>query len=121
MPRAADPLEALGNQIHADHALAVMLGDPGGHVPDRSQTEDDQRTTGGHAGVVNALPGGRQHVGEEDEPIVGWSFGHLDRQEVSEWDAEKFGLAAGDLPVELGVAEQRRARAVLMDLGRLAL
>ena len=117
----AHALEPLGDEIDADHALAAMLGDPGGHIPDRTEAEHDQRPTIGHVGVLNALPGGRQHVGEEHEPIVRRSFGHLDRQEVAERDAQQLGLSAGDLPVELGVAEQRRARAVLVHLGRLAL
>src|SRR5690606_1063 len=36
-------------------------------------------------------------------------------------NAHELGLAAGHLPVQLGVAEQRRARAVLAHLRRLAL
>src|ERR1044071_7520268 len=41
--------------------------------------------------------------------------------ELSLRDAQQFGLAAGDLAVELGVTEQRRAHALVTHLGRLAL
>ena len=75
----------------------------------------------GHVGVLHRLPRGRQHVGEVDEAVVGRAFGDLDRAELRLRDAQELGLAARDLAVELGVAEQRRARAVLVDLRGLAL
>ena len=46
---------------------------------------------------------------------------HLDGQEVGERDAEVLRLPAGHLPVELAVAEEARAGAVLAVLGGLAL
>ena len=75
----------------------------------------------GTSAYCDALPRGRQHVGEEHEAVVGRPLGHLDRQEVAERHPQELGLAAGHLPVELGVAEQRGAGAVLVDLRRLAL
>jgi hypothetical protein len=75
----------------------------------------------GHGRVLDALPGRRQDVGEVDEALVRRAVGHLDRQRVAERDAQELGLAARDLPVELRVAEQRRALVVLVHLRRLAL
>src|SRR3712207_6863739 len=56
--------------------------------------------------VLQRLPRGRQHVGEEEEPVVRVLVRHLDRQEVGERDAEVLRLAARDLAVELAVAEE---------------
>ena len=62
----------------------------------------------GIAGVLDRLPCGRQHVGEVDEALVGRALGDLDRAELRLRDAQELGLAARDLPVELGVAEAAR-------------
>ena len=75
----------------------------------------------GHLGVLERLPGRREHVGEEEEPVVGGAVRHLHRQEVRERHAEVLRLAAGDLAVELAVAEEAGAGAVLVVLGGLAL
>ncbi len=114
-------LQPLGHQVHADHAITAMRGDPGGHVADRPEAEHDQRATVGHAGVLDALPCRRQHVGEEHEAIVGRTLRDLDRQEVAERNAQELRLSARYLAVELGETEQRRAGAVFVHLGGLAL
>ena len=72
-------------------------------------------------GVLDRLPGGRQDVGEEQEAVVRRALGHLDRAVLRLRDAQELGLPAGHLAVELGVAEQRGAHALLAHLGRLAL
>ncbi len=72
-------------------------------------------------GVLHGLPGGRQHVREVEEPVVRRTLRHLDRKEVGERDTQELGLAAGDLAVELAVAEQARPGAVLTVLRGLAL
>jgi hypothetical protein len=72
-------------------------------------------------GVFNRLPGGGQDVGEEQVAIVGRSLGHLDRPVVGLGNAQELGLAAGDLAVQLGVAEQRGAHPLVAYLGRFAL
>ena len=51
----------------------------------------------------------------------GGPFGHLDRAVLRLRHAQALGLAARHLAVELGVAEQRGAHALLAHLGRLAL
>ena len=75
----------------------------------------------GYVGVPHRLPRGRQHVGEEQEPLVRAALRHLDRAEVRLRDPQVLGLPAGDRPVERGVAEQRRTLALLPVLRRLAL
>ena len=74
-----------------------------------------------HRGVLHRLPGRRQHVGEVEEAIVRRPLRHLDRAELGLRHAQELGLAAGDLAVELGVAEQRRTLALLGHLRGLAL
>ena len=104
-PASTDTLEALGHEIDPDDAMTVVLRDPGRHVPDRTEAEDHQGAAVGHLCIVHALPGRRQHVGEEHKAVIRRTLGDLDRQEVAERDTEELRLAAGDLPVELGVAE----------------
>ncbi len=41
--------------------------------------------------------------------------------ELSLWDAEQLGLAAGDLAIELGIAEQRSTHALVANLRCLTL
>ena len=79
------------------------------------------RAAVGHVGVLDGLPRRGQHVGEVDEAVVRRALGHLDRAVVGLRHPQVLRLAAGHLAVELGVAEQRRAHALLADLGRLAL
>src|ERR1700735_3639963 len=98
-----------------------MSGNSRRHDPGRPQSEDDHRATVRHPGVLDTLPGGGQYVGQEHEPVVGRSLGHLDRQTVAERYPEELSLAARYLAVELGVAEQRRAGAVLVHLSGLTL
>ena len=111
-----------GTRSIADHVLhAPVLGDAARHLADRPEAEHEQAAAGGHVGVGHRLPGGGQHVGEVDEAVVRRALGHLDRAVLRLRDAQVLGLAAGHLAVELRVAEQRRARAELPHLGRLAL
>ena len=51
----------------------------------------------GIAGVLDRLPGRRQHVGEVDEALVGRALRHLDRAELRLRDAQQLRLAAGHL------------------------
>ena len=118
---AADPLQPFGHEVDADDAVAPVGRDSRGHVPDRAEPEHDEGPAVGHGGVLDALPGGGQHVGEEQEAVVGRTVGNLDRQEVAERDAQELSLTARHLAVELGVAEQRRAGSELVDLRGLAL
>ena len=120
-PRAR-PREPLGDDVGAEDLLrAEVQGDPGGHVADRAQAEDEHAAVLRDAGVLHRLPGRRQDVGEVDEAVVGRAVGHLDRQGVAERHPQVLGLAAGHLAVELRVAEQRGAEALLPVLRRLAL
>jgi hypothetical protein len=95
--------------------------DPGRHVADRAEPEDEQGAALGHVGVDHRLPGGRQHVGEEQEPLVGGTLGHLDRHELRLRDPQELGLRAGHLAVELAEPEQRGAHSLVAALGGLAL
>ena len=49
------------------------------HLADRPEAEHEQAAAGGHVGVLDRLPGGRQHVGEVDEAVVRRALGDLDR------------------------------------------
>ena len=98
-----------------------MLGDTGRHVPDRSQAKDNYAAAVGDICILDRLPSGRQHVGQENEPVVGRTFGHLDGTELSLGNSEVLGLAAGYLTIELRVSEESGTRSELGDLGRLAL
>ena len=98
-----------------------MAGDPGAHLPDRPEPVDDDAAAPRDVGVLHGLPGGWQHVGEVYEAVVGRSVGHLDWAELRLRHAQELGLTAGDLAVELRVAEQRGALALVAHLRRLAL
>jgi hypothetical protein len=117
----AHALQPLRDQIDTDHLVAAVLRDPAAHVTDRAEPEHDSRPAVGHRRVLDCLPGRRQHIREEDEPVVREAVRHLDRQGVAERDAHVLGLPAWHLPIQLGVAEQGRARSVLANLRRLAL
>ena len=120
-PAGAHALEPLGHRVHADDAVALVLGDPAGEVTDRAQAQDDERAAVRDVGVLHALPGGRQDVGEVGEPVVRRALRQLDVGELRLRHAQVLGLAAGHLAVELGEAEQRRAHALVAHLGGLAL
>ena len=73
------PREPLGHEVDADHCCdAAVQGDAGrpcrrsGRGP-RTAT----RAAVGHGGVLHGLPGGGQHVGEEEEAVVGRPSGTL--------------------------------------------
>ena len=117
-PRAEDPL---GHEVDADHAGALVLGDARAHVADRAEAEHRDRPALRDVRVLDRLPGGGEDVGEVDEAVVRRALGHLDRPVLRLRDAQELGLPAGDLAVELRVAEQRGAHALVLDLGGLAL
>ena len=117
-PRADDPLR---DEVDADHAGALVLGDARAHVADRAEAEHRDRPALRDVRVLDRLPRGRQHVGEVEEAIVARPLGHLDRAVLGLRHAQELGLPAGDLAVELRVAEQRGAHALVRDLGGLAL
>src|SRR4051794_22567044 len=117
----AHPLEPLGHEIDADHAIAAILRDARRHVADRPEAEHHDGAAIRYRRVLDSLPSRRQDVGEEDEAVVRRSVGDLDRQAVSERDSQQLGLASRDLPVQLRIAEQRCTLSVLTLLRRLAL
>jgi hypothetical protein len=94
---------------------------PPGHLPDRSETEDRETPAAGDTGVDNRLPGSRQYVGKVDESVIDRTVRYLDRSEVCLWNADELRLATRHASVQLGVAEEGRALAVLSDLGSFAL
>jgi hypothetical protein len=118
---SAGHLEPLGHEVDADHPRAPVCRDARAHLPDRTEPEDGHASPLRDLGVLDRLPGRRQHVGQVEEALVGWSLGHLDRAELRLRDAQELGLAARHLAVQLRVAEQGRAGVPLADLGRLAL
>ena len=113
--------QPFGHPVDPDHPEAAVAADPGPELADRAETEDRERAALRHVGVRDPLPGGRQDVGEVEDPLVGYVVGHLDRAELGLRDAEVLGLAAGHRAVELGVAEQGGAAALAAHLGGLAL
>ena len=119
---AGGELESLRDEVDAeDLPGAAVERDATRHLADRSQAEHRQRAAVRHRGVLHRLPGRRQHVGEVEEALVRRPLGHLDGTELRLGHAQELGLGPGHLAVEPGVAEQRRALAVLGDLRRLAL
>jgi hypothetical protein len=80
MPRGAPALQALGDEVDADDAVAAVVGDPRRHGADRPEAEDDDGAAAGDPGVLDRLPGRRQHVGQQDEPLVGRTVGDRDRR-----------------------------------------
>ena len=100
---------------------AEVLGDPRAELADRAEPEHGERAALRDVGVRDRLPGRRQHVGQVEEPLVRRPLRHLDRAELRLRHAQELGLAARHLAVQLRVAEQRRALAVLVHLRRLAL
>ena len=122
-PAGAGPRQPLGDDVGAEHLTgAEVLGDPGAHVTDRPEPEHQRRCRpAGCPAYCTACHAVGQHVGEVDEAVVRRALGHLDRQGVAEGHPQVLGLAARHLAVELRVAEQRGAEAVLAVLGGLAL
>ncbi len=114
--------EPFGDEVDADdEACSAVCGDAGGHVSDGPETEYGDGAAGWDRGVLDGLPGGGQDVGEVDEAVVGAVVRYGDGKGVAEGDAEVLGLAAGDPSIELGVAEEGCAAAMLADLCGLAL
>lgn len=114
--------EAFGYEVDADDpARAPVGGDTGGHVADGTEPEDGHGGAGRNRGVLDGLPGGGQDVGEVHEAVVGSVGRDGDGKRVAEGHAEVLGLPARHLPVQLRVAEESRAAAVLVHLGGLAL
>ena len=97
-PRARDAGQPLGHEVDADDAVALVLGDPAGEVTDRAETQDDERAALGHAGVLHALPGRGQDVGEVGEPVVRRPLGQLDVGELRLRHPQVLGLPPGTSP-----------------------
>ena len=98
-----------------------MPGDSTGHLTDRAETEDGHAATSGNVCVLHGLPGRGEHIGQEQEAVVVWAIGDLDRSVVGVWYPEQFGLPTGHLTVELRVAEQCCPAPLIAYLGCLAL
>jgi hypothetical protein len=114
---AAGHLEPLGHQVHTeDLGGADVAGDTGAHLADRTEPQHGDAAPGGNIGVGHRLPGGGQHVREEQKALVRRPLGYLDRAVLGLGDPQELGLAPGHLAVQLGVAEQRATRAVLAHL-----
>jgi hypothetical protein len=62
-----------------------------------------------------------EHIGQEQEAVIGWAVGYHERSVVGVRDAQQLGLSAGHLPIQLRVAEQRCSGAVLVNLRGLTL
>src|SRR6185437_2045453 len=103
------------------HPRAAVPGDPGAELPDRPQAEHGHAAAGRDVGVLDRLPRRGQDVGQVEEALVGRPRRDLDRPEVRHRHPQELRLPAGHLPVQLGVAEQRRPGVVLVVLRRLAL
>ena len=114
--------QALGHQVQPDdRAGAQVLGDPRRHLADRAQADDGHAAAVGDLGVLHGLPRRGQDVGEEQEAVVRRALGNLDRPVVGLRDAQQLRLAARHLAVELRVAEEAGAHALVAVLRRLAL
>ena len=117
--RAREPLR---HEVEPEDGLdAQVLGDAGAHLADRPEADDGEAAALRDLRVLHRLPRGGQDVGEEEEAVVRRPVGDLDRPVLRLRNAQELGLAAGDLAVELRVAEERGAGALLTDLRRLAL
>ena len=115
-------LQAVGDQVDRQHAArASQLRDTGGHLADRAEAEHEHCSACGHVGVLDRLPRRGEHVGQIDEAVVRRPLGDLDRPVLRLRHAQELRLTPRHLAVELGVAEQRGARVVVMNLRGLAL
>ena len=65
------------------------------------QAQHGYRSADWDVGVGDGLPGRRQHIGQIDEPRIRRPFRNFDVGELGLWDAQQFGLAAGNFAVEL--------------------
>ena len=61
-PPVAGALQPLGHQVDGENPRPVMLGDPRGHVADRPEAQDGDGSPLGNGGVLDGLPGRREHV-----------------------------------------------------------
>jgi hypothetical protein len=69
-------------------------------APIGPEAEDDDGAAAGDPGVLDRLPGRRQHVGQQDEPLVGRTVGDRDRRVLRLRHAEELGLPARHGAVE---------------------
>ena len=70
-PSGAAALETFRDKIDPDHLLdASVERDATRHLADRAQAQHDETSSVGDAGVLDALPGGGQDVGQEQESVV---------------------------------------------------
>ena len=100
---------------------AAVLRDAAAMSPIGPEPEHHHAAAIGDVGVLDRLPGGGQHVGEVDEAVVGRPSGTLIGSVLGLRHPQVLGLPAGHLAVELRVAEQRGALALLAHLRGLAL
>ena len=115
-------LEPFGHEIDAEDPFrAHQLRDPCAELAHRAEAVHSGNATLGDVREPHSLPGRRQDVGQVHEAVVRRSLRKLDRAELGLRDAQVLGLAARDLAVQLRVAEQGCALALVTGLRRLAL
>ena len=111
----------LHDGVYADDAVTQVGPNTGGHLPNRAEPEHREGAALRDVGVLNALPGGGQDIGEEQEALVLADAGNLHGAVIGMRDAQVLGLASGQRAVEARVAEQGGSAVVLTDLRGLTL
>jgi hypothetical protein len=112
---------ALRHGVDRVDLVAEVRGDPGGELTDRTEAVDADAAAVRHVRVLHGLPGGREDVAQEEVAVVAQLGTHDDAVDVGAVHTQVLRLSAGDLPVHLRVAVERRTRAVVVVLGGLAL
>jgi hypothetical protein len=115
------PQESLGNPVNGYDLVAEVRGDAGRHIADRAQAQHCHRAAVWNVGIGDRLPGCRQNVGEVHEPRIRRPVRDFDVGELGLRDAKQLRLAAGNLAIKLGVAEQRCTHPLVADLRCLTL
>src|SRR5205823_7789644 len=103
------------------HSRPAMFRNARAHLADWAESKDGDTASVRNVRELDGLPGRRQHVGEEQEPLVGRAFRNFDWSEVRLRHAQVFRLPAGHLTVQLRISEQRATGLLLTHLGCFAL
>ena len=89
-----------------------MQRDARAHLTHRAESENRHTATLRDIGIRYRLPGGRQHVREVHEALIGRILWHLYRHILRLRDAQVLCLPARHLSVELGEPEQLRSQSL---------